>query len=263
MLVKLGCTLRGRSTLSTTLCVLITLCPRRCRPCLWDQSNQENWFFPSPVFNLLIKQIKKAVLQPPNLLGPIILQCGYSQYYIWNYIRQFGKKCWFLDPRSRDRGWLLREGPLVIPQANTMGHHWPWVLRDSHFSQPSWTSTNFKTNLKRSFSFPGGSQTWRWRSAGSVGELGHLLFTWVADSLHLISSPNVCWGADHMRGCNSVLLGWWDTQAVRTSSGTCWEVMAAWTWFLGPTGRERWLLRSSTDLHMDAMACMPPMSNVK
>lgn len=75
--------------------------------------------FPSPVFNLLIKQIKKAVLQPPNLLGPIILQFGYSQSYIWNYIRQFGKKCWFLDPRSRDRGWLLRKGPLVIPQAIT------------------------------------------------------------------------------------------------------------------------------------------------
>lgn len=55
--------------------------------------------FPPPVFNLLIKQTKRAVLQPPNLLGLIILQCGYSQSYIWNYIRQFVKK--MLVPESQ------------------------------------------------------------------------------------------------------------------------------------------------------------------
>lgn len=61
--------------------------------------------FPSPVFNLLIKQIKKTVLQPPNLLGPIILQCLYSQSYISNYIRQFGKKnvgSWVPGPEIED-----------------------------------------------------------------------------------------------------------------------------------------------------------------
>lgn len=99
----------------TSQCVLTKLCPRRYRHYLWDHSSSYNWFphfHQLPVFNLLLKQIKKAFLQPPNLLGPIILQCGYSQSYIWNYIRQLRKKIYsFLGPRPRDGGWQGRKIP--------------------------------------------------------------------------------------------------------------------------------------------------------
>lgn len=120
-------------------------------------------------------------------------------------------------------------------------------------------------NMKRSFSVPGDSQAWRWRSAGRVGELGYLLFTWVVDILHLISLPNVWWGTDHMRVCNSVMLvgetfrQWEQVQALAEKS---WQLeLDPWD----PQEGEGWILIVlwPPHGHLCAMSYMHLVSHVK